>query len=52
MEKHEFNPEFPWFDETLGNVDPRLGHMHFVNAGLHSTFVSDIKINILNVCES
>ena len=48
-EKHEFNAEFPWFEETLGNVDPRLEHMLFINEGPLGTFVPDIrKINILN----
>ena len=50
MKKHEFNAEFSWFDETLGNMDPRLDYMHFVNKGLYSIFVPDIRK--INVCES
>ena len=48
-DKHHFNAEFPWFNETLDDVDPRLEHMLFVNEGPIGSFVPDIwKINILN----
>ena len=47
--KHQFDAEFPWFDETVGNVDLSSECMLFVNEGPLGTLVLDIrKINILN----
>ena len=49
MEHHNFDEEFPWFEDAIGNVDPRLEHMLLVDEGPVDTFVPDIrKINILN----
>ena len=48
-EHHNFDEEFPWFDDAIGNVDPRSEHMLLVDEGPVGTFVPDIrKINILN----
>ena len=48
-DKHQFDAEFPWFKETLGDVDPRSEHMLFIDEGPIGSFVPDIrKINILN----
>ena len=47
--KHQFDAEFPWFNETLGNVNLRSEHMLFVDEGPIGSYVPDIrKINILN----
>ena len=49
MEHHNFNGKFPWFEDAIGNVDPRLEHMLLVDEGQVGTFVLDIrKMNILN----
>ena len=48
-EHHNFAEEFPWFEDAIGNVDPRSEHMLLVDEGPVGTFVPDImKINILN----
>ena len=48
-EHHNFDAEFPWFQDAIGNVDPRSEHMLLVDEGPVGTFVLDIrKINILN----
>ena len=49
MEHHNFDEEFPWFEDAIGNVDPRLERMLLVDEGPVGTFVPDIrKINILH----
>ena len=41
--------EFPWFEDAIGNMDPRLEHMLLVDGGPVGTFVPNIrKINILH----
>ena len=48
-DKHQFDAEFPWFEDTIGNIDPRSEHMLLVDEGQYGTFVPDIrKIGILN----
>ena len=48
-DKHHFNAEFPLFNQTLGNVNPRLEHMLFVDEGSIGSFVPGVwTINILN----
>ena len=47
--KHQFDAEFPWFNETLGHVNLRSEHMLFVDEGPIGSYVPDTrKINILN----
>ena len=49
LSHHNFDAEFPWFDNTIGNMDPRSEHMLLIDEGPVGTFVPDIrKINILN----
>ena len=45
-EHHNFDEEFPWFDDAIGNMDQRLEHMLLVDEGPVGTFVPEI--NILN----